>query len=238
MGRIAFVVTILLGTVLASPATAATSTWADYSLMFGRNAGQARTPDGTPATQWAWTPVSPTASDIRWGDPATWDSDPVPYAEHFSVEGDWVLLSGWDDNGTTYRQTMTAEWGGDCANMTPLPPDPQGRQHYVRWEVPATEYCLRGEGTITEASSGTTFTFAHEQRWSPPAPCTSRFQGEATCISQYETWADNNYGDHTGPLRQTLARTVQLAEGRGMAYTVRTTVPQTWAADGYATWQY
>jgi hypothetical protein len=227
-------VLILIGLVAVPAAAVTVDTFGDYSQMFTRSAGQIRDPAGNPSSQWAWEPQSASESYIRWANPATWATDPGAVKEHFAHVGDWVVLDGWEDNGTYYTQRVTAEFVGDasCWRLQPLAGD--GRQHYSKWTVPAAAYCLLAFGTVTEASSGITFTFVHQQVWSPPAACSSRFLGAATCISQREAWSDDN----GGPLALRQERVNQLARGKGMSFTVRQTVPTVWSGDEYAVWTY
>ncbi|TDW60828.1 hypothetical protein [Kribbella pratensis] len=213
---------------------AATETYAQYSLMFEKSAGQYFA-GGTAAGQWAWTPLSATESDISWGDPTAW---PPKSAEHFIHDGDWVLLDGYSDGAgrpLTQVQRVTSETIGDanCNNMQPLPSN-GGRQHYVRWTIPTTGYCLDATGTIKPPNGSTTVNFRHLQKWLPPHPCTNPYYSSQTCITQYEQWWDDNHH----PYSLQLTRTVELARGLGMAFTNRTTVPLTWNADGRYYWHY
>jgi len=214
----------------ATPAVAAHGTYGDYSMMTVRSAGQAWS-GGAAATQWAWDP-RPDGHWASWGDPATW---PPAYRERFLRAGDWVLLDGWADNGTYYRLRVTAEYLGDryCQGMTPVPTD-GGRQHYVRWAVPSTGYCLDAQGTIVEESSGKVVTFRHVQVWYPPASCSNTYHAGRVCLAQRELWWDDN----GGPYGKRLDRTNRLARGLGMAFTVRQTYPTTWAADGRYYWRW
>ncbi|WP_190821514.1 hypothetical protein [Saccharopolyspora pogona] len=111
------------------------------------------------AEHWTWEPQSSgVESRIAWGDPATWPPD---VSERFIRSGEWVLLDGWSDNGTYYRQRVDSEVIGnglDCTNRRPLPSDTDG-QHYVPWQVPTSIVCLIAEGTITKESTGTVSRF-------------------------------------------------------------------------------
>jgi hypothetical protein len=214
-------------------AQAAAENYGEYSLMFSRSAGQYRV--GQWANQWAWSPQSATTSDISWGDPATW---PPASAEHFIRSGDWVLLDGYSNGQglpVTQVQRVTSETIGDagCGNMTPVPSD-GARQHYVRWTIPSTGYCLDAKGTITSTATGTVVHFEHRQQWSPPAPCSNAYHSGRTCIQQHEQW----YDDNTHPWGLQIDRSQYISRGQGMAFMIRQTVPSTWAADGadYWTW--
>lgn len=223
----------------AAPRATTIDTWADYSMMFGRNAGQARSADQTSMSQWAWSQISATESRIRWADPTVWATEPYPYLEHYQVDtaGGWVYLDGWEGNGTYYKLQMLAEFTGpDPTHLAPIPLDPQGRQHYVQWIVPGAPYSLSAVGVITEQVSGKRVLFSHQQTWYPPSTCSSPFVGTATCISQQETWADNNYGNLTGQLVQTVNRTNWIGKGRGMAFKVAPVSGTT--LYGYANWTY
>jgi hypothetical protein len=210
----------------AGPASAATENYGDYSLMFQQSAGQYFAGDQV-AGQWAWRPTSATESQISWGDPATW---PPAYHEHFVKRGDWVLLDGWDDNGTYYTLRVTSEQIGDrnCNNLTSVPSD-GGLQHYVRWTTPSTAYCLKAWGVITEQSSGKTVDFGHTQIWSPPAGCSNPYYGSQTCITQWESWWDNHGAPGTAITRK-LDRTAQIARGIGMGFTIAQTYPSNWSS--------
>src|SRR5690606_11511720 len=116
IARLALVVGLVLGCAVAADAET-TETYADYAMLGERTAGQFWAEDSTPhdqngwRNQWTWTPqASGTESRVAWGDPAAWPPDG---AERFIVSGGWVLLDGWSDNGTYYRQRVTSEWIGD-----------------------------------------------------------------------------------------------------------------------------
>ena len=230
----------IVGGPLALPmAHAQAETWDDYARMFSRSAGQFWS-GSTRAGQWAWSPQSPSTSDITWGDPATW---PPSYGEKFQISADrsWVLVDGYSDGTglpTRNVQRVTQESIGDaaCQDMRPIPDD-GGRQHYAKWDVPTEGYCLLAEGTIQGPNpDGSTFTvrFTHRQRWSPPAPCANAFFRGQTCISQHEEWWDDN----GSAFAKRIDRTQQLARGLGPAFTIRQTFPLLWSADGryYWTW--
>ncbi|NUT94983.1 MAG: hypothetical protein HOY78_23460 [Saccharothrix sp.] len=216
----------LLGAVLvmASPTPVTTSsTFADFSRMTVRSAGQVWA-DGAAASQWAWKPLGGDDYEIAWGNPATW---PPSYGEHFVRNGDWVLVNGYFDhaNSNFNTQRVTSEHVGnaDCADMQPLPSD-GGRQHYVRWTIPATGYCLHATGTITVGANGAVVHFRHEQIWYPPAPCTNQYLGTRTCIRQHERW----YDDKGHPFSLSLERDQYLAQGLGMGFKIDHTYDRKW----------
>ena len=229
---------VLSVSVCAMPVAHA-ETWNDYSLLQSRSAGQFWS-GGAVAGQWAWSPQSASSSDIAWGDAASW---PPSYGEKFllSADGQWVLLDGYSDGTglpTRNAQRVTSESIGDanCNGMTPIPSD-SGRQHYVKWNIPSTGYCLYAEGTISGPNpDGSTFTvhFAHRQRWSPPARCANAYFGRETCIAQREEWWDDN----GSPFALRIDRTQQLARGLGVGFTVRQTFPIIWGADGRYFWRW
>ena len=227
-------VAVALAVVTPRSSDAATETYAQYSLMFEKSAGQYFA-GGTAAGQWAWTPLSATESDISWGDPKAW---PPKSAEHFIHDGDWVLLDGYNDGAgrpLTQVQRVTTESVGDanCKNLQPIASN-GGRQHYVKWNIPAAGYCLDATGTIKPPNGSTTVHFRHVQQWLPPHPCTNPYYANQTCITQHEQWWDDN--QH--PYALQLDRTLELARGLGMAFTNRTTVPLTWNADARYYWHY
>ncbi len=230
----AVVAAVSLGTLVVVPASFAgeaevsqAETYADYSMMFERSAGQFWA-DGQPAGQWAWNPQSEDGSHISWGSPETW---PPEMAEVFVHDGDWVLLEGWHDNGTFYRLEVDTEQVGDgnCQNMRDLPTD-GGAQRYARWTIPDSAYCLKAWGTIVEESTGTRIDFGHTQTWSPPARCSNAYYQGQTCIKQWESWWDNN-GSPGSPIERRLERDQYLARGIGMAFKVVQFYPRPWSAD-------
>ncbi|GAA0578176.1 hypothetical protein HPO96_14300 [Kribbella sandramycini] len=219
---------LLVATSIAPTATAAPENYGQYSLMFERSAGQYWAGQAA-AGQWAWAPQNATTSDISWGDPKPW---PPKSAERFVRDGDWVMLEGYSDGPgrpVTGVQRVTSEYIGDanCRKLTPIPSN-GGRQHYVRWTIPATGYCLDARGTIGKVN------FRHLQKWSPPQPCSNPYYSGQTCITQFEQWWDDN--QH--PFALQLTRTLQLARGKGPAFTNHTTFPITWTANARYYWHY
>lgn len=229
MRRLALVLAVLTVGLVASvwPAEAAQLTYDQFSQMNARSAGQYWAGDQV-AGQWAWNPQPAGESRISWGDPAKW---PPAYAERFLHDGDWVLLDGWTDNGTYYTVRVTEEQVGDgtCANLLSLPSS-GGRQHYVRWAVPAQAYCLKAWGTITEQSSGAVVNFGHTQIWSPATTCGNAYYSGQTCIRQWESWWDNHGAPGT-PINRKLERDQYIARGIGMAFKIQQYYPSAWRAD-------
>lgn len=194
------------------------STYAEYSMHDQRRAGQLWS-GGAAASQWAWAPQPDGSSHIRWGDPTAW---PPPNYERFRRVGDWVLLEGYgDDSGAFARQVVTREQAGDinCANPVPIPLDPQGRQHYVKWVIPTSPYCIQSWGYIDYL--GTRVDFYHKQVWFPPSglTCTNAYISNRQCIKQHERWSDNN-GNPGGPLVQRHYRDNILAKGIGPGFII------------------
>lgn len=220
--RSAMFAAVLSVLVLCQPtASAEAETYGAYSMAAQRSAGLFGDANGW-RNQWAWSPRADGESRISWGNPEQW---PPSKAERFLLRGDWVLLDGWSDNGTFYRQRVDRELIGDgpqCANQRPLP-DSGGRQHYVRWNIPSRPYCLIAEGTITEESSGKSMRFRHTQRWFPPAPCANRHLGQQTCIVQHESWSDDRER-RDGHLVRRLERDQYIARGIGMAFSHRAAI--------------
>lgn len=216
----------------AEPAQA--ETYADYSMLFERSAGQFWA-DGQAGGQWAWDPQSDDESHISWGDPQAW---PPSYGEEFVHDGDWLMLEGWHDNGTFYRLDLTTERIGDaqCDDMRDLPVD-GGGQHYVQWQIPDEAYCLEATGVIVEESSGIEIDFSHTQIWSPPAPCSNDYYTDQTCIKQWESWSDNN-GSPDEPAELKLERDQYIAKGIGMAFEIEQTFPTPWSADLRSHWNW
>jgi hypothetical protein len=71
-------------------------------------------------------------------------------AERFIHAGVWVLLAGYNDGAgrpLSQVQRVTSEKGNiNCAGMTAIP-SAGGLQHYVKWNIPTTGYCLNARGT-------------------------------------------------------------------------------------------
>ncbi|MEV4319343.1 hypothetical protein [Actinocrispum sp. NPDC049592] len=222
------VVALLVAT--AAPASAAPQTYADYTMMLGKNAGQVWS-GGAAASQWAWIPLAPNEFEIQWGDPGAW---PPSGGEHFVNDGGWVLVDGYFDHkyGTFNRQTVTEEYIGEenCLSTKAIPSN-GGRQHYARWTIPATAYCLTALGTITVGANGAVVHFKHEQVWYPPAPCSNSYLGARTCIRQHERWYDDNGHDFS----LSLERDQYIARGTGMAFKIHHTYDRAWPA-GHAPW--
>ncbi|MCI2416680.1 hypothetical protein MOQ72_04535 [Saccharopolyspora sp. K220] len=241
IARLALVACLVL---VGSPAAnATTETYADYSMTEVRSGGEFWAEDNKPHDQdgwrnkWTWTPLEGTPeSSVAWGDPNAW---PPESSERFIQSGDWLLLDGWSDNGTYYRQRVESEGIGDgldCTNQRPIPSDGD-RQHYVPWQVPASIVCLIAEGTITEESSGTVIRFRHEQLWFPPGPCSNPYHSEQRCLKQYERWSDDNQ-HYDGVLREKLRRDQFIAKGKGMAFRIVQYAPTPWTANGRYYWRW
>jgi len=231
-------IAVLLAAALltaGTPAGAAPAeNYGQYSLMFERAAGQYWA-GGAAAGQWTWSPQSATESDISCGDPKSW---PPKSAERFIRKGDWILLDGYNDGAgrpLTQIQRVTSEQIGSatCTGMQPLPSQ-GGRQHYVKWTIPATGYCLDAVGTIKPPNNSTTVNFRHLQKWTPPHPCSNPYFSRQLCITQFEQWWDDN--NHAYSLQ--LSRTLELARGLGPAFTNHTTVPVSWNANARYYWHY
>jgi hypothetical protein len=228
----ALMAAVVLTLALAAPVSAASPNYGDYTLMFGRNAGQVWA-DGVAASQWAWKPLSANESEISWGDPAAWPPDG---GEDFVRDGDWVLLNGYfdHDHNSFNTQRVTAEYIGDanCGNLQAIPSN-GGRQHYARWTIPAEAYCLKATGTITVGANGAVVHFQHDQIWYPPAPCSSNsYLGAHTCIRQHERWSDDN----AHPFSLSLERDQYIAQSLGMAFHIDHTYDRTWVP-GHAPWR-
>ncbi len=218
----------------ASTTTAAAEDYGQYSLMFERSAGQYWA-GGAAAGQWTWSPQSDTVSDVSWGDPKTW---PPKSAERFIHDGDWVLLDGYNDGAgrpLTQIQRVTHEQIGsaNCTGMQPIP-SAGDKQHYVKWTIPSTGYCLDATGTIQPPNGSTTVNFRHVQQWSPPHACSNPYFANQTCITQHEQWWDDN----RHPYSLQLDRTLEIARGLGAGFTNHTTVPVTWTANARYYWHY
>ncbi len=221
------------GTTPASAVHAATPlTYGDFSGMFGRTAGQYFA-GGSVAGQWTYAPQGGGVTDISWGDPAAW---PPASAERFIRVGDWVELEGYSTGQgqpVTSPQIVTSESQSDawCRNPMTIPND-QGRQHYVKWTVPGGNYCLDAAGYIATPTG--TVHFAHRQVWSTPAPCANSYFAGRLCVTQREWWSDDN----GAPFALKLDRTVKIAQGLGMAFTIHQSFPSTWDAEGRYYWSY
>jgi hypothetical protein len=227
---------IATGLLLAAPnASATTYTYDQFSRITQRSAGQ-YWQGGTAAGQWAWAPNLDGSSDISWGDLAPW---PPPTFEHFSRDGQWVYLEGYGDRttGEFLRQVVTSESIGDvnCQTMTSLP-YVGGRQHYTKWTVGSTAYCLDAVGYLDY--HGTRIDFHHQQVWFPPSgpTCSNSYFTRQTCVKQFERYWDNN-GNPGGPLVLRQWRDHILALSLGPAFIVHDWSTG-WEAHGRYYWTY
>jgi hypothetical protein len=223
------------GGVAAQSATAgkaaAVGTYDEFSRLDERSAGQFGT-GGSVAGQWSWRTEPSGEYTVNW------EQEQPENRERFrrSANGDWLLLDGWGKKGTEYyEQRVTSEKIGaaDCTDMKPIPAE-GGRQHYVRWNIPAEGYCLDARGTIQEEKGGTEITFRHRQVWSPPEPCSNAAFQNRECITQHEIWWDDNQHEY----KKTLDRKVQSAKGLGMGFRIDQTVPKPWSAELLKVWDY
>lgn len=219
-----------LGTEAGRPGAEA-DTYADFSRLDDRSAGQFWS-GGKAAGQWSWRTDGPGEYSINW------EQEEPENRETFlrSEDGEWLLLDGWGKRGHTYyEQRVTSEELGnaDCTDMKPVASD-GGRQHYVRWNTPASGYCLDAKGTIQEESGGKKINFRHKQVWSPPAPCSNATFKDRVCIKQHEMWWDDN--NH--PYEKTLDREIHLAKDLGMAFKIEQSHPQPWSAELQHSWDY
>ncbi|MGK4907002.1 hypothetical protein [Streptomyces albus] len=231
LGVVALAAFSAVGTAPAQGAPAAVGTYDEFSRLDQRSAGQFGTGDSV-AGQWSWRTEPSGEYTINW------EVEEPENRERFrrSADGEWLLLDGWGKKGHTYyEQRVTSEKSGDagCGQMTPIPSE-GGRQHYVRWNIPAEGYCLDAEGTIQEEKGGPEIRFRHRQVWSPPQPCSNARFKDRVCITQHEMWWDDN--NH--PYQKTLDRKVQLAKGLGMAFRIEQTFPQPWSAEMIRQWDY
>ncbi|MGH3915065.1 MAG: hypothetical protein ACRDTC_16910 [Pseudonocardiaceae bacterium] len=218
---------LLAGLPSATPlARPSLENYSQYSMMMQRHTGQFFS-DGRPAGRWSWE-TQGNESHVSWGDPLRW---PTSKVERFIHADGWILLDGWWDNGTYYVQRVHRELIGDgsCQNLRPISSH-GGRQHYVQWRITSRAYCLNAWGTVTEQSSGRTADFFHSQVWSPPDNCGNAYLGARTCIRQWESWWDN-HGSPGAPITRKLERSVSLARGVGMAFSVNQSYPYQWSAD-------
>lgn len=199
-------------------------TWADFTMM-GSQRGATLWSAGNPASHFQWSRASADEAHAQWTDP-TRNNAPTSN-ERFLRVGDWVMLDGWWGNGTYYTQRIERdEWcDAACGNCTTIATE--GPQHYARWQVPATDYCLRTEGRIVEQSSGKSFRFRHVQVWSAPRPCANGSQREERCIIQHETWWDDNQT----PFERKLERSIYIAKGLGLGFRIEQSFPKPWQAE-------
>jgi hypothetical protein len=206
-------------------------TYDAYALLNQRAAGQYWS-GGQVAGQWAWSPQTPTVSDIQWGDPAAW---PPPTFERFERVGDWVMMLGYGDNsGTFLKQVVTAEWSGpSLSTLTPLPVDSQQRQRYTRWTIPTQSYSMVAEGTMDW--QGTLIHWRHQQTWSPPGSVSNAYFSARQCIRQAEVWWDDL--GTAGQMVEKVRRDHYLARGLGVAYKIVDQL-HTWQADGRYYWRW
>ncbi|MEU4396369.1 hypothetical protein [Kribbella sp. NPDC023855] len=104
----------------------------------------------------------------------------------------------------------------------------------MKWTIPTTGYCLDATGTIKSSTGSTTLTFRHLQKWTPPHPCSNPYFTNQICITQSEQWWDDN----KHPYALQLSRTMELARGKGPAFTNHTTFPIAWNANARYYWRY
>ncbi|MEO3798045.1 hypothetical protein ABGB14_48290 [Nonomuraea sp. B10E15] len=66
-----------------------------------------------------------------------------------------LMLDGWRDNGTSYTVRVTKEQIGDakCTNLRTFATS--GRQHYVKWGIPSTGYCVSFSAVNVNARGST-----------------------------------------------------------------------------------
>jgi hypothetical protein len=232
---LALLLSITALTESMTTASAQTRTYDQFSLMTTRHAGQ-YWQGGKPAGQWAWSPSPDGSSDVAWGDPAAW---PPPTFEHFTHDQNWVYLEGYGDRttGEFLRQIVTSERFGDgsCQNMTELA-TPDGRQRYVKWNIPNTAYCLDTTGFLDYR--GTRINFRHLQVWSPPSgpTCTTEYYRNKICIKQFEQYWDDN----AAPYGLRIWRDQIEALGIGQAFIVHSYLPADhgWEAHLRFDWSY
>lgn len=226
------------GFTLRKSAVVPATTYDAYSMAFTKSAGQ-HWSGGQLGGQWSWSPQSATKSLIAWGDPSKgWPPSYNEDFEHVSdLSGDWLKLNGWYDNGTYYKVQTTSEWQAqdDCRTGRIFLPT-GGPQHYVRWVIPPTGYCLYAEAVVTEQSTGKQVHYVHQQVWSPSAACPApvapikdasgvvRTTQPTYCIQQWESYASDQ-GRASGDIALQVERSALLAQGLGMAYKITQTYP-------------
>lgn len=216
-------------------------TYGEFSLMFEKSAGQFWSGDWK--NQWAWEPQGNNVSYIRWGDPNQW---PPNNYEKFELSKDkqWVLLDGYGNDQGLLKQRVDEEWIGDvnCKNLKPLPKVDGGKQHYVKWNIPAEPYCLIAKGKILNPDPKKTVQFEHKQVWFPPSgpTCSNKYFKNQICIKQYEVWTDNNdNGNVGGPMVERIRRDNIIAKGLGPAFIIHNYNPNNgWQAELRYTWHW
>jgi len=125
------------------------------------------------------------------------------------------------------QEIISEQIGDDTGPMRDLPRDPQGRQRYVKWAIPAKGYRLRATGRMLW--EGAVIDFVHEQHWSPPRTCSNAYHQGWECIVQSERWFDNT-GNPDGPLVLRQDRDQYIARGLGMGFKIVDRLTQ-WNAD-------
>lgn len=214
-------------------------TWADVTGMLSRTAGETFDVNGNPASEYAWTPVDSTHSNIRWGVPSTWDTETNQYYERFVIDkpANKVVQLGWHQNGTDYNWHVLSEMQGpDCTHQQPLQIDTRG-EIYAPWISSSIPLCKTTTGYMLEVSSGKQIHVRHEQELKFNVPCVSRYKGNATCWQQTERWYDDRTTGLSGNLVLQTNRTVLNAKGGRMAYQSKNASGQL-TADGYAYWSW
>lgn len=215
LATVALALVATIAPTSGSQAAPTGETYADFSMMFTRAAGQHwNVATNTAAGQWAWKPQSATESHIAWGSPAAWPSGSS--SERFIRDGDWVRLDGFHGATHTYELRTTVEWlaNADCTTGR-VALVPGGAQRYAKWNVDDQPYCLFAAGTIRQVSTGKLVSFAHQQVWSREQ-CANPWLGTRDCLKQVERWWDDNQT----PWSEKVNRTHWLGKGAGMAYRI------------------
>lgn len=236
--RVAAIVAVAALPLTASSAQASTYTYDQFSMMFGRNAGQYDDVNGFPSGQWAWAPQSSTASGIQWGDPANW---PPSTTEKFEHINGWVVLDGFQDGSTWEPQVVTKELLGDvtCANQVDVTPA-DGGELYTKWNVDSTGYCLEAWGQIL-VPGAPPVNFHHRQIWHTPASCSNPYIANQLCMRDHEWWYDDNPangGTPGAPLVESQDRDVYYALGIGPAFEIHDYLHNGWEAYDRYYWTY
>ena len=195
--------------MLTPHATAPSVPYSAYTQMFaGANGFRGLFP-GSPEYQWHHLDAS--HSDVVWGTTA-WPGSPTGTnaLEHFSVNGSWVELSGWDTttDGVTgesprYVQHVTRETSGNTLLDTS---DGEEKYSYASL-VPGETYSLQSSGYITQDNAPSVhLPFEHTLSWTVSA--------DGTSLQQWEDW------DQGSPLVESPSypRVAVLTAGQGFTY--------------------
>lgn len=226
MKRLLAVLFATLALTTGAVAHAQTITYASFTQMFAGTNGFRGLFPGSPEYQWHHT--DSTHSDVVWGT-ANWPGAPTGTntLEHFSSNGTWIELSGWDtttDDVTgispKYTQHATLETSGNNVIDTS-----DGEEKYSYVTLSAGEsYSLQTTGYITvDTNPSFHLPFMHTMSWTVSA--------DGSTLTLWEDW------DQGSPLVESSSypRVAVLTAGQGWTY-LRESNGWSNSESAYSTW--